>query len=25
MLQHLHHEDVEMVDLLGEVAAALRP
>jgi alkanesulfonate monooxygenase SsuD/methylene tetrahydromethanopterin reductase-like flavin-dependent oxidoreductase (luciferase family) len=24
MLQHLHHEDVEMVALLGEVAAALR-
>ncbi|HET6683962.1 MAG TPA: LLM class flavin-dependent oxidoreductase [Gaiella sp.] len=24
MLQHLHHEDVEMVGLLGEVAAALR-
>lgn len=24
MLQHLHHEDVEMVALLGEIAAALR-
>jgi hypothetical protein len=24
MLQHLHHEDVDMVALLGEVAAALR-
>src|SRR5581483_3552554 len=24
MLQHLHHEDVEMVELLGEIAAALR-
>ena len=24
MLQHLHHEDLEMVALLGEVAAALR-
>jgi hypothetical protein len=23
-LQHLHHEDVEMVGLLGEVANALR-
>ena len=23
MLQHLHHEDVEMVALLGEVSAAL--
>lgn len=24
MLQHLHHEDVEMVSVLGEIAAALR-
>ena len=24
MLQHLYHEDVGMVDLLGEVANALR-
>jgi hypothetical protein len=24
MLQHLYHEDVEMVALLGEVANALR-
>jgi hypothetical protein len=23
MLQHLHHEDVEMVAVLGEVAAQL--